>query len=431
LADPLERSTIARGWAMAVFLAVCYTLSIVDRQVIAFVATDIKRDLGISDFQLGLVQGFIFSICYALASVPLGWAIDRFRRTRVLGLCLLVWTGSTFACGLSGGFRSLVVARIGIGAGEAALTPGAFSLLADMLPRRQFAAASAVYSLGAPLAVALAALISGFILGSAVDGRIDLPMIGSVAAWRATFFAAALPGVLLGIVFFLLREPPRRANAAVGAAAEALLPFLRRRWAVYGAFALLGTLPVVLFYAFNAWNPSVLGRDFGWSPGRIGTTLGSIGAISGLAGLAIGGTLTSWLAHHRPARIVWILAGGHAIVAVCGFAALFVRSGGEYVAVAAVAVAIAPAMMMVGPVLLQIVTPPPLRGRMTALFLLVGTGAGAGAGPTVVGALSSFVFPQSHLALAVGTAALGAGLIGTIGFLALYPAMTRAARFAE
>ncbi|WP_347271759.1 MFS transporter [Rhizorhabdus histidinilytica] len=410
-----------KPWLVTILLTGCYMLSIIDRQVIAFVALDIKRDLAISDFELGLVQGFAFSIFYAAAGIPLGWAIDRFPRTRLIAGALIIWSGMTICCGFARGFASLALSRIGVGAGEAVLTPGAYSIMSDSFPRRHFATASMIYSLGAPFAAAGAAWLSATMLASAADdGTVILPLIGPIAGWRAVFLVAGAPGIVLALLVLAIREPRRQGGSGESEYDGALLPFLRQNWTVHLVFAASSMLTVVIHYCFAAWSPAILGRVFAWNPAQIGAALGMIAVVCGILGCLLGGVTSSWLLRReRPSSMLRVAGIAVGVTALSGLAAPFLSTGGQFVATVAVAGIATPLLLMVGPTLLQVITPAELRGRMTATFMFINVGLGAGAGPSLVGALSTYFFRPDQLALALGCVVAGAGLLAAIGFLSL------------
>lgn len=406
------------AWLLTIVLTLCYTLSIVDRSVIAFLVVDIKRDLHIDDFELGLVQGLAFSVFYALAGVPLGLAIDRYERKRVIAAALFGWSTMTMLSGAAYNFLTLAVARIGVGVGEASLTPGSYSLMSDAFPRRQFAMASAIYSLGVPLAAACAAALSGYVLSDAdASGTIAVPLFGRLQAWRAAFVLAGMPGVLMGFVMLSMRVPARTVSPKVSVSGNGAIAFLRKNWRTHVIYIVTVMLSTLINASFSAWSPASLRQAFGWSSAQVSTSLGSIGLACGVAGSVLGGFLSTWVI--RRGRTDWILVialGGVIGTALCGILGLVAHSGIGFVAVVAVAGLISPLMLMMSPTLLQIITPPELRGRITALFLLINIGIGMGLGPTLVGALSSH---GARLPVALGAVVLAASCIAIGGYIYL------------
>lgn len=422
----------AAAWTFVVVLTACYTLSVIDRYVFAYLVVDIQRDLGLSDLSLGLLQGFAFSIFYAVTGVPLGLAVDRLNRKRLVAGAVALWSAMTVLCGAARGFASLAGARMGVGVGEAVLSPAVYSTLPDLFDRRRLPLAMAVYSLGAVWASACAAALSGWILTLSGDARtLVLPLLGEQAAWRVVFFAAGAPGFLFAGLVLMLKEPPRRKEGAAGEAGQAaqdrLAPFLSRHWRTHGVFCLAMTLTTLMSYALNAWTPSVFTRTYGWTPAQIGAVMGVVTATGGVIGCLLGGGLTTWVVRTgRIAAVLWIALGAVVFMLLFGALTPFTTNAGQFTVLLAGAFVASPLMLMVGPTLLQMITPPRLRGRMSAVFLLANIGVGAGAGPALVGAFSTYVFKaDTQLNAALGTTIAVAALIAAVLLLSLLRPMRR------
>ncbi|MBC2669296.1 MFS transporter [Novosphingobium piscinae] len=406
------------AWLLTLLLTGCYVLSVIDRNIISFVAVDIKRDLGISDLQLGMVQGFAFSIFYAVAGLPLGWAIDRFQRRRLLAAALFVWSGMTMLCGAAQSFLTLAIGRVGVGAGEAALTPGSYSMMSDVFAKSQFARASAIYSLGPPLAAAGAAGLSGFVLSQAgADGTVTLPFLGTLQGWRALFIIAGAPGLVLAAILLLVSEPARSRPAAAKDGGDKLLRFLAINWRTHGMFCIAVMLSVLIGTSYSAWVPATLERTFGWNKVEISKLLAVVGLVCGISGSFIGGVLSSWLiARDRAIHILYIGLGCAVVTLICGFGISGVASSTLFLITLALAGVIHPLVMMISPTFLQIITPANLRGRMTAAFLFINIGVGSGAGPTLVGFFSTYVFGAKALPSALGTVSAGASVLALAAY---------------
>src|SRR5258708_14916503 len=189
-----ERS-LRYAWYVVFILMVCYTLSFVDRQILSLLVGPMKRDLAISDTRIGLLQGVAFALFYGLMGLPLGRLADTRNRRNVIIVGVVLWSFLTGACSAARSFWSLFLARMGVGVGEATLSPSAFSLITDYFPKEKLGAALSVYSMGIFIGSGLA-LIAG---GSVVDAvtrmpAVTLPLLGAVAPWRFTFLIACAPG---------------------------------------------------------------------------------------------------------------------------------------------------------------------------------------------------------------------------------------------
>lgn len=198
------------SWYVLSILVLVYVLNFVDRQILSILANDIKRDLGLSDAYLGFLYGTAFAVFYALFGIPLGRLADSWHRVRLMSIGLTLWSLMTAASGLARGGSMLTGARVGVGVGEATASPSAYSLIADLFPRRMRATALSIYSSGLYLGGGLSVLFGGEIAerwNAAFPGSGPLGLVG----WQAAFVAVGLPGLLLALWVATIREPVRGA----------------------------------------------------------------------------------------------------------------------------------------------------------------------------------------------------------------------------
>ena len=203
-----DDSVPAYSWYVLSVLVVVYILNFIDRQILSILAVDIKRDLELTDGQLGFLGGAAFAVFYALFGVPLGRLADRWHRVRLLTIGLVLWSAMTAVSGLARNYASLSLARMGVGIGEATASPTAYSLISDYFPPRKRATALAIYSsglyLGGGVSLLIGAKISQVWNEAYPDGG-----IGGLVGWQAAFLAVGVPGLLLALWVASLREPPR------------------------------------------------------------------------------------------------------------------------------------------------------------------------------------------------------------------------------
>lgn len=365
-----------------VMLLVIYTLNFLDRQIVNILAEPIKRDLGLSDTQLGLLTGLAFALVYTVLGIPIARYADRFKANRVgvIAIALAVWSGFTALCGLATSYWQLLFARIGVGVGEAGCTPPAHSLIADKVPPEKRASALALYSMGVPL---------GTFLGFAFGG-----LIGHMFGWQMAFILVGLPGVALALVFWLTIKEPRRLGLVAPSAADAPtvsfgqalkdLSKIRSYW--YACFA----AAVLAFIGYG--QASFLGgfyvRVHGMPLDQLGLALGVVIGISGAVGTFIGGQLADRAARKDTRAYFSIPAVAMLLAAPMFVAAMLVE--GAALSLLLLAVPTALNSLWYGPVYASIqgVVAPRLRATAVAIMLFVVNLIGLGLGPVVLGAVS-------------------------------------------
>ena len=406
-----------RAWFALLAVSLAYVVSFIDRQAISLLAEPIRRDLGLTDMQLGLLQGFAFATVYVLAGLPIGRWVDQYNRRNIIVVGVLFWSLMTGACGLAGSFVVLLLCRAGVGVGEAALSPAAYSQMSDYFRPGQLPAAMSIYSLAPAIGSGLAFLLGGALLSMAGGAHhIDFLFFSDVRPWQATFLVLGLLGLPLALLLLCVQEPQRRGRAGVapgsGASFRQTLQFLRSHADSVGAqlagMALIG----LVSYGVMTWYPTMIVRTHGEDVGRVGMVLGPLmiaGSIVGNLAGAWGATILARRGHRAPyVKWVAIAAFGTTIVGV--LAPLIPSLTGTYAAVAVMAIMTTtwngPAMAA-----LHLAVPNGMRGQMTAIALLCMNLIGLSLGPMAVAALTQYVFadPQSlRYSLAIVSAAAGA-----------------------
>jgi MFS family permease len=398
-----------------------YVVSFVDRMVLSLLVEPIRSDLRLSDVQIGLLQGFSFAVLYTLAGIPVGRLVDSRHRLSIVAGGIALWSLMTAACGLATRYWQLLVARMGVGIGEATLVPAAYSLIPDLVPSGRLGLALGVFSLGASFGAGLAFVLGGYAIEAITAlGAISLPGIGELRPWQLTFIVVGLPGLLVAGLIALLEEPPRRGRSAQGRP----LPIAEvaryvRSHAAAISLNLLGMgLAGLGSYGIMGWAPAFMMRVHGWPASRTGLVLGSAILIAGTAGVLFGGWLGDRLvAAGRVSGRVTVGALALAIAAVGAVAFPLVES--RTLLVAFFYVAIFGGYMIIGSMAaaLQQIVPNRMRGQVSAVFLFVTSMLGYGGGPLSVAMLTDYVFrdplalPYS-LAIAAGAAyVLGAVLL--------------------
>lgn len=382
--------------ALVAVLLIIYAFAYLDRQIINLLVEPLKADLQISDVDISFLQGAAFVIFYTLFGLPIGFLVDRLPRRPIIFAGILFWSLASAAGGLAQTYDQLLLARFGVGAGEAALLPAAYSMIGDAVSRERLSRAIAFFSLGAIGGGALALTLGGYLVKIASDmGGVSLPWLGSVASWQLVFLIIGTLGVPASLLIFLVPEPARkvtaRSSTANGAGASTHLRAHRRFYVLHIA----GFSIMCLVMAGNAaWQPAFMQRAFGWNIAHVGAILGLVHMAGGVGGMLGSGFLADFLqargyrdAHMRlylfamPVMAIAATAAfssGNLILTLMGLTILSVA--GPFIAVAASGLALA--------------TPANQRGIVSGVFLFCYNIVGFGAGPTVVASLSEWLAPE-------------------------------------
>jgi MFS family permease len=395
----------AAGWYATVLLTIAYTFSFVDRQVLNLLVEPIKADLSLSDTQISLLQGLAFVVPYVLFSVPVGRWVDMYRRVRILVGGVLFWSIACICCGLARTPIGLGFARMGVGAGEATVTPVAWSMLADYFPPKVRALPVSVFLMGPYLGAGLALLAGAEVIEWArTTDAVSLPVVGTLAPWQFTFVIVGLPGFALALLLMTLREPPRQerlqGDGGAGPSWRAAVDYLWQRRRLYGAFLLGVPFLVVVLYALQAWVPSWLVRVHGLDLAAAGRTYGTIALVAGSLGVLSGPPVATWLARlgyrDEPLRVaIFALAA----LAPCVVGMAWVGETRYALALLAVASFLITLPLALFTSALQLVTPNELRGLVAGMYVVTVSVVGLTLGPTSVALLTDKVFADP---LAVG-----------------------------
>ena len=278
------------AWYVVLVLFLAYTVSYIDRTILTLMVKPIRDTLGISDVQISLLHGLAFAIFYTVLGVPIGWLADRANRTKIIAVGIFVWSMMTALCGVSRSFSQMFLARIGVGVGEAALSPAAYSMLNDYFRPDRRTLAISVYATGVYIGSGLALIVGGSVI--AVTPPLDLPAVGHLEPWQVVFLAVGIPGLLVAALMKTVKEPIRRGLMKTGQTTlKDTLAFIMARRATYGLHFLGFAMLTMLWSGCAAWIPTFFARTFMWTPAEIGPWFGSAVALFGTLGLPLGGLL--------------------------------------------------------------------------------------------------------------------------------------------
>jgi len=392
------------AWYVVGVLTLAYVFSFIDRQILTLLVGPIRRDLAINDTQMSLLMGLSFAVFYTLFGIPLGRLADAHSRRLIITAGLIVWSLMTAGCGLARRYWHLAVMRMGVGVGEASLSPAAYSLIADYFRPERRATALSVYSMGIYLGGGLATVLGGLVVefASGRDGP-TLPLIGATRPWQLVFFAVGLPGLLVALLFFTVQEPARQGVSPVKAGTPTPSVPLREVW-VYirdnGRTFLCHNLGIAFLsfsaYGAGSWIPTLLIRRHHWTASQAGMLYGVLLMVCGPLGIVLGGHLADRLRHrgHADSTMRVALLGA---VAWLPFGIYSVMPTSQWLAAL-----LAPAWICtsvpfgVAPAAIQEMVPNRMRGQASALYLFVINLIGLGLGPTAVALVTDYVFHDDN-----------------------------------
>ncbi|TAF65831.1 MAG: MFS transporter [Cytophagales bacterium] len=297
-----QKPSLRYAWYVVFILMLAYVSSFVDRQILSLLVKPIKRDMHLSDTEMSLLMGLSFAIFYTLLGIPIGRWADRGNRRQIIMLGIAVWSVMTALCGITKNYFQLFLARVGVGVGEAALTPAAYSMISDYFPKEKLAFALSVYSMGIYIGSGLALMVAGlaFQLAS-VQTTWELPLVGSIYPWQMVFFIIGLPGLLISLLIFTIREPIRTQkrmiktesgeSIAAQVSLKEVLTYINANRQSFLGISLGLACTSLAGYATSAWYPTVLQRVFGWSEVASGFSYGLMVAVFATTGAGVGGSL--------------------------------------------------------------------------------------------------------------------------------------------
>jgi len=383
---------------LIIILVVLNAIAFIDKNVLALIAPYVRADLNLSATEFGLLQGMAFVVFYVLVGLPIGWLVDRVSRRAIIFTGVTLWSFAASAAGFASSFAQMFVARMGVGAGEATLTPAAYSMIADAVPRRRIGFALSVYSSGASIGAIIAVLGGGLLMNWALQqNTIDLPLVGAVKPWQFVMLAVGIPGLLFAPAIFLTPEPVRQERIGEDQASlKDLWAFIAARRAFFFYHLAGFSLAQMLICAFGAWMASHFIQHFHWNVAVVGTVLAGAGLASVL-GAFLAGWGVDWLTArgHRDATLIWT-TGAILIDGALTVAAFTVNDGHMYTVL--IVLAHVPCVLLgLGSMAFQMVTPNEFRGRISALYLLVMQIMGYAAGPIIPALITDHIFHDDSM----------------------------------
>lgn len=363
-------------------LVVVYVFNFIDRQILAILAPAIKDELLLSDTQIGALSGVAFGIFYATLGIPIARLADRYSRVSIISICLSIWSLMTAFSGLATNFVQLLIARIGVGIGEAGGSPPSHSLLADYFAPGKRATALGIYALGVPIGILFGNLAGGW--------------IGEIFGWRQAFFLVGLPGIVLAIILKLTVKEPPRGYSEEKPADTTTVPFrtvVKTMWGFksFKYIALGAGTQAFVGYGAIAWMPSFLVRAHDLSIGEVGTALGLIIGFFGGIGTLLSGVIGDKLGAKSVKYYMLLPAYGFLIAVPAGAAVFLVDD--LYLVLAIYTIPAFLVNLYTGPTfaMTQSLAPLAMRAAASALLLFIINIIGLVFGPTTVGIISDLL----------------------------------------
>jgi len=392
-----KRAGSGYAYYVVVVLMLAYVCSFVDRTILGLMIEPIKADMNLSDFEISLLAGFAFALFYTGLGIPFGWLADRSDRGRLVFWGVIVWSIMTAACGMMRSFGGLMATRMGVGVGEATLSPSSYSLIPDLFPREKLGTAGSIYASGLTVGGGLAMILGGAAVQAFANmGETSLPVIGQVQPWQMAFLFVGAIGIPVALLTLTIRDPRRDAGPIAIADKAGVGETFSYLWQHRGAYlpVLFGySTMVIVSYALVIWIPTFFIRTHGMNPAEVGLTLGSMMLFGGTAGLLAGGFISDWLSRrgHVDAPIRVIL---FSVVSQAPFFIGATLAGDRSLSLALMAVAVFLLTLNGGlqGATFQLLTPKRMHGQMVAIYLTVANVVGLGIGPIVTGVLTDKLF---------------------------------------
>ena len=400
-----EGLNILYSWYIVLVLMLAYILSYVDRSILSLLVSPIRTDLDLSDTQLSLLHGFAFALFYATLGFPLGRMADSRNRRNIIVGGIGVWSLFTAACGLANNFWQLFLMRMGVGVGEAALNPSAYSIISDRFPKNLLARALSTYVMGTYMGFGLAFVVGGLVVQTITAlPAIESSVFGTIFAWQLAFFYVGLPGLLVALlVSMTVKEPVRKGRSSASQQAKSVpirdvISFVIKNRRTYtchlAGFSLIG----ILVNGLVLWTPSFFQRTYGIPVTDAGMTYGLILLIFGPAGIFLGGLISDWIDRNGPAGGSFITAGGFVVLAILPaiLGPLMPTATLAFIFIALLVFA-SSAPWGIAVSAIQQTTPNEMRGQISALYLFVVNLIGIGFGPTIVAIMTDQIFGDDAL----------------------------------
>lgn len=399
--ETVGSKTSIYAWYVVLLSMLAYLFSFIDRQILALMIEPIKADLNLTDTQFSLLHGLAFSLFYAFMGLPLAYIADRFSRPKLISIGIIFWSLATAFCGLSKNFVQLFLSRMGVGIGEAALSPAAYSMFSDLFTKEKLGRAIAIYSIGSFVGGGVAFLVGGYVISLLKDMTlIAVPVFGMLKAWQVAFILVGLPGLLIGLLFILTVKDPKRKGQRLdenGQVAKVSFKegfqFIAKHKQTFTCHYLGFTFYAMALFCLTSWTPAFYIRKFGLTPTEAGYMLGSVLLVANTLGVFSAGWLNDWFIK-KGRKDAPMITGVIGIVGLILPMILFTQVNQLWLSVTL----LVPAMffasfpMPISTTAMQMLAPNQLRAQISSIFLLISNLIALGIGTTLVALITDKVF---------------------------------------
>ena len=390
--------------------------------MINYLVVPIKEDMGLTDFEISFIQGWGFVLAYVIFSIPFGRIVDKVNRVRVLIGGIVIWSVATAACGFSKNSWQLVLSRSGVGAGEAALTPASWSIISDLFPVERRSFPMSIYLMGPYIGQGLSLLFGAQILRIYNEPVTLLESI-IIQPWQIIFLIIAVPGIILGLFMFTLKDPERKegltGDREENESIKEVFSYVIKNIGAYMPLLVGSAFIIVLLYGLQSWVPTFLHRIHGWEHTRIGDQYGLVALFAGSLGVISGPVFERYLTklNFNPPIIILCIITAIALTIIGPITFLSLNSDIVLIGIFITSFFITLPLALFA-TSLQNITPNQYRGVVSGLYVFTVNITGYGLGPMAVAFFTDKVF-KSELAIDLSMATMFL-ICGPISFLIFY-----------
>lgn len=407
------------AWFVVGVLVLANISSWIDRQILNLLAPAIRADLGISMTEMGLLIGAPFALFFAVMGFPIARLADRGNRRNIIAVGITFWSLMTAMCGLAGGYARLMLARIGVGVGEASLQAPGTSLIADYFPRERFGTAMGVYSMAIFIGAGLAYMLGGWVISIAsTQDMWNVPLVGALRPWQVVFLFVGLPGLLVALLMLAVREPPRTTSMAASIPYSSLFAYMWQNARTFTCVLIGYGMSSAVNIGIAAWLATFFIQTLGWTATRAGVVMGTLTMTIGAIGAVSGGRLADAFTA-RGKTDAALRVGIIASLGMLVFATAYPFAPTPVVTVLLLAVVNFFAAFPWGAASagVTMLVPTQMRAQGIAIFVFVTTLIASGLGPVGIAAITEHVF-RGETALPYALATVN--VIGMTSAIALF-----------